>query len=150
VELNLPPLRERKEDIPGFVEIYRKFFNKKYQTNIQEVTEDTKSILLDYDWPGNIRELRQVIERCVLFSQDSKIDREVLLAQGMTKKEEIKMQKLPELSKQYREAKMDFDSLYFTNALQEVDYNITELAKMSGMNRAYIYQKIKELGLELH
>jgi DNA-binding NtrC family response regulator len=150
VELNLPPLRERKEDILDLVEIYRRFFNKKYQANITEVTKDTKSFLLDYDWPGNIRELRQVIERCVLFSQDSKIDKEVLLAQGMTKKEYTELPQFPELSKQYREAKKDFDMLYFTNALRVVDYNITELAKMSGMNRAYIYQKIKELGLELH
>jgi DNA-binding NtrC family response regulator len=150
VELNLPPLRERKEDILDLVEIYRRFFNKKYQANITEVTKDTKSFLLDYDWPGNIRELRQVIERCVLFSQDSKIDKEVLLAQGMAKKEYTELPQFPELSKQYREAKKDFDMLYFTNALRVVDYNITELAKMSGMNRAYIYQKIKELGLELH
>jgi len=150
VELNLPPLRDRKEDILDLVEIYRRFFNKKYQVNIMEVPKDTKSFLLEYDWPGNIRELRQVIERCVLFSQDGKIDKEVLLAQGMNKKEYTEGPQFPGLSKQYREAKRDFERLYFTNGLQAVDYNITELAKISGMNRAYIYQKIKELGLELH
>jgi DNA-binding NtrC family response regulator len=150
VELNLPPLRDRKEDILELVKIYMRFFNKKYQANITEVTKDTKSFLLEYDWPGNIRELRQVIERCVLFSQDGKIDKEVLFAQGMRKKEYTDRPQCPELSKQYREAKRDFDRLYFINGLQAVDYNITELAKISGMNRAYIYQKIKELGLELH
>jgi len=150
VELNLPPLRERREDILDFVEIYRRFFNKKYQTNITEVTEDTKSFLLEYEWPGNIRELRQVIERCVLFSQDSKIDKEVLLGQGMTEKDDTGLPQCPGLSKKYKEAKKDFDRLYFTNALRVTDYNVTELAKISGMNRAYIYQKIKELGLELH
>ena len=150
VELNLPPLRERKEDILDFVQIYRKFFNKKYQTNITEVTEDTKSFLLEYDWPGNIRELRQVVERCVLFSHDSKIDKEVLLAQGMSEKDDTGSSRILQMSKKYKEAKRDFDRLYFTNALQATDSNITELARISGMNRAYIYQKIKELGLEIH
>ena len=149
VELSLPALRDRREDVLNLVEIYRRFFNKKYQANITEVTKDTKSFLIEYDWPGNIRELRQVIERCVLFSQDGKIDKEVLLEQGMTKKEYTEVPEFPELTKQYKEAKRDFDRLYFTNALQTVDYNITELAKISGMNRAYIYQKIKELGVKL-
>jgi len=149
VELNLPPLRERREDILDLVDMYRKFFNKKYQAHITEVTKDTKSFLLSYDWPGNIRELRQVIERCVLFAQEGKIDREVILSRGLYKKEDTLRYNAAGLSKQYREAKRDFDRLYFTNGLQRVDYNVAELAKISGMNRAYIYQKIKELGIEL-
>ncbi len=150
VELHLPPLRERREDILDLVDIYRRFFNKKYQAEIKGMTDETKSFLLNYEWPGNIRELRQVIERCVLFAQESIIDREVLIAQGLNNYEESGGLRSPELSKQYREAKKHFDRAYFKNALRKADFNITELAKMSGMNRAYIYQKIKELGLELH
>jgi DNA-binding NtrC family response regulator len=90
-----------------------------------------------------------VIERCVLFAQEGKIDREVMLSRGLHQIEDTLRYNAAGLSKQYREAKKDFDRLYFTNGLQRVDYNVAELAKISGMNRAYIYQKIKELGLEL-
>jgi two-component system response regulator HydG len=147
VELYLPPLRERREDILDLAEIFRNFFNRKYQANITKMTKDTRTFLLSYDWPGNIRELKQVIERCVLFAKDNTIDMDVLLSRGMSRKEAGQGLQYKTLTKLYKEAKRDFDRQYFRNALQTVNYNITELSKRSGMNRSYIYQKIKDLGI---
>jgi transcriptional regulator with PAS, ATPase and Fis domain len=147
VELYLPPLRDRREDILDLVAMYLDYFNKKYQASIDTVSKEAKSFLLTYDWPGNIRQLRQVIERCVLFAKDNSIEKEVLLSQGINMQEEPRGFPRNSLAKQYKEAKQDFDKLYFGNALHMTDNNVSEVAKISGMNRAYIYQKIKELGL---
>jgi DNA-binding NtrC family response regulator len=147
VELHLPPLRERREDILDLVEMYLEFFNKKYQTSTTRIDKEARAFLLSYEWPGNIRQLGQVVERCVLFSKDGGIDKEVLLYQGITMNDDSKALTGDNLEKQYKHAKRDFDRVYFSNALQLTNYSISEVARMSGMNRAYIYQKIKDLGL---
>ncbi|MBN2323655.1 MAG: sigma-54-dependent Fis family transcriptional regulator [Spirochaetes bacterium] len=147
VELYLPPLRARREDILDLAEIFRNFFNRKYQANITGMTKDTEYFLLSYDWPGNIRELKQVIERCVLFARNNTIDMDVLRSRGMNRKDAGRDFRNRAFTKRYKEAKRDFDKMYFSSALRTVNYNITELAKRSGLNRSYIYQKIKDLGL---
>jgi DNA-binding NtrC family response regulator len=83
----------------------------------------------------------------VLFAKDNTIDMDVLLSRGMSRKEAGQGLQYKTLTKLYKEAKRDFDRQYFRNALQTVNYNITELSKRSGMNRSYIYQKIKDLGI---
>lgn len=149
VELHLPPLRERREDILDLVEMYLEFFNKKYQTSAEEISREAKTFLLSYEWPGNIRQLKQVVERCVLFSKDGKIDKEIVHYQGITMNDESSGVARVNLEKQYKMAKRDFDKVYFSNVLQLTNYSISEVAKISGMNRAYVYQKIKELGLSV-
>ena len=147
VELHLPPLRERRADILDLVEMYLGFFNKKYQTSIREISKEAKTFFLSYEWPGNIRQLRQVVERCVLFSKDGKIDKDMEIYQDITMSDESPDLARVSLEKQYKIAKRDFDKVYFSNMLQLTNYSISEVARISGMNRAYIYQKIKELGL---
>jgi len=127
--------------------MYLEFFNKKYQTSTTRIDKEARAFLLSYEWPGNIRQLGQVVERCVLFSKDGGIDKEVLLYQGITMNDDSKALTGDNLEKQYKHAKRDFDRVYFSNALQLTNYSISEVARMSGMNRAYIYQKIKDLGL---
>jgi two-component system NtrC family response regulator len=74
VDLHIPPLRKRKRDIPELVGLFLSQFNKRMGMNIQEVTPRAMQALTDYDWPGNIRELRNALERAVLFCDDNVID----------------------------------------------------------------------------
>jgi DNA-binding NtrC family response regulator len=74
VDLNVPPLRERKEDIPELVGFFVRQFNARQGLNITDVTPRAMQALLAYDWPGNIRELSNTIERAVLFCDDPAID----------------------------------------------------------------------------
>lgn len=62
IRYDIPPLRDRKEDIPLLMEHFRTLFNKKFNKNIMEYSNEVKSVFLKYDWPGNVRELRNVIE----------------------------------------------------------------------------------------
>lgn len=74
VDLHLPPLRERREDIPELVGLFIRKNNPKMGLNIQDVTPRAMQALIAHDWPGNVRELRNVIERAMLFCDDASID----------------------------------------------------------------------------
>ena len=74
VNLNLPPLRERKEDIPELVGLFIKMNNQRMGKNIEGINPRAMQALINYDWPGNIRELKNVIERASLFCDDALID----------------------------------------------------------------------------
>jgi transcriptional regulator with PAS, ATPase and Fis domain len=74
VNLHLPPLRERKEDIPELVGLFIRKNNAKMGMNISDVTPRAMQALMAHNWPGNIRELQNVIERAMLFCDDPSID----------------------------------------------------------------------------
>jgi len=78
ITINIPSLSERKDDIPLFVDYFMKLYNKKYKKNIIGVTDKVNKILLNYNWPGNIRELGNIIERAVILSKNGMIDISVL------------------------------------------------------------------------
>ena len=74
VDLHLPPLRERKEDIPDLVGLFIRQINPRLGTNITDVTPRAMDVLMRHRWPGNMRELRNVIERAILFCDEAAID----------------------------------------------------------------------------
>jgi len=74
VDLHLPPLRDRKEDIPEFVGVFIRANNQRMGANITDISPRAMQALINHDWPGNIRELRNVIERAVLFCDEDRID----------------------------------------------------------------------------
>ncbi len=78
VDLHLPPLRERKEDIPDLVGLFIRKYNTKMGKNVTDITPRALEALIAHDWPGNIRELQNVIERAVLFCDDPSIDLSLL------------------------------------------------------------------------
>jgi len=74
VDLEVPPLREHKEDIPELVGFFIRKHNPHRGTNIQNVTSRAMEVLIKHDWPGNIRELNNVIERAMIFCDEATID----------------------------------------------------------------------------
>ena len=76
--IHLPPLRERKEDIPLYLDYFRNIFNEKYQKNVRGFSEDMDRILLRYDWPGNVRELKNVLDLCIRISESDILTAESL------------------------------------------------------------------------
>ena len=74
VDLDIPPLRERQQDIPELVGLLMRQSNMSMGSNIQDITPRALEALIAYDWPGNIRELRNVIERAIIFCDDAAID----------------------------------------------------------------------------
>ena len=74
LDLHVPPLRERKEDIPELVGLFIRRNNQKFGMNVNDITPRAMNAIMSHNWPGNIRELRNVFERAMLFCDDASID----------------------------------------------------------------------------
>lgn len=143
VLLHMPPLSERKEDIP----LLSYYFLKKYaalmKKNVTEISADVIALLMNYDFPGNIRELENIIERGVALSTDSSI--EVLhlpedLRELSIKTFRRKEGKIPSLE--------DQEMSYINWVLAEVGGNKTLAAQILGIDRVSLWRKLKKYGLD--
>lgn len=74
IELLVPPLRERKEDIQLLVDYYNNYFADRYSSEQVKFTDECLEVFMQYDWPGNVRELKNVVERCFIFANNKKVD----------------------------------------------------------------------------
>jgi two-component system response regulator AtoC len=137
VNIELPPLRERKEDIPLLAE---HFLHKFAAENRKEVTEFSPEViesLLAYDWPGNIRELENSIERAIILSRDSSITTADL------PQENVSLVSSASIGKNLKEV----EKTHILNVLRETGENYSEAARILGVSRMTLYNKAKEYGL---
>jgi len=134
VVLNVPPLRERKEDILPIATYYCEIFSHKYNKSPMTLSDDAKTVLLDYDWPGNIRQLRNIIHRAVLFSQSATI-----FAHNLTGFEHsaVELDSNDDLNLEKLEKKA------ILMALRSTKGNKTRAAKLLGITTKTLYNKIK-------
>ena len=77
--LSMPPLREHRRDIPRLVEYYLAYFNQEHSRNVQDISKKALGVLMNYDWPGNMTELRNVVQRAVLLTEEGEILSEQIL-----------------------------------------------------------------------
>ena len=147
IPLRVPPLRERKEDIPVLVNWFLKEFTLKERVEEKTITDDALAALMGHDWPGNVRELKNIIERLVIM-----IPRDVISARDIPPLAEN--HQLPDLtvpwlaSGSFRTAKTDFEKKYIMKKLQEFDGNISKTAEAIGIERSNLHRKIKRFGLD--
>ena len=142
IEIKLPPLRERKEDIELLIE----YFLKKYSKPNQKLIAQTEvyEILESYDWPGNIRELENVIQRSTILAKSNVITLEDLPPEIIeTQQEVIKHQG----QKTLLEAENEFRKMYIMKILRKVSSK-AEAAQLLGVNRTHLYKLINQLGIE--
>lgn len=136
--IHIPPLRERKEDIPHLVNYFIGKFKAKLNPRINGIGEDVMRRLLDYPWHGNVRELENVIERGVILT-DSDIIQNLEL--GTSNDEGFKP--IPKDSISLREAWQRLEKDYIEMALSEAKGNRTEAAKLLGMSRRSLHYKLR-------
>lgn len=143
VSMRIPPLSERKDDIPLLVQ----YFLKKYSTIMKkepvEVSEDVMSLLMNYDFPGNVRELENIIERGVALTNSNRIEVAHLpedLRQLSIRTFRKKEGKIPTLEEQ--------EEAYIKWVLKEVGGNKTLAAQILGIDRVSLWRKLKRYGLE--
>ena len=149
VHLTMPPLRERKEDIPLLVREFLRHFSKTNEKPLLELTSDAMNTLLTYDWPGNVRELRTAIEHGVVMATGTKITLRDLPANVRN----AAMSALPAgitPAKAYGEKSSPLDLRATENrlimqALATTDGNITAAAKKLGISRRTLHRKINEM-----
>jgi two-component system nitrogen regulation response regulator NtrX len=149
IPLRIPPLRDRKEDIPLLVDRFIKDSALKEREPEKQVTDEVLAILMRHDWPGNVRELKNIIERLMIMTPArvvSKCDLFPLF-------EEVKMETTVSLSDitndTFRAAKQDFERQYIIRKLREFDGNISKTAEAIGLERSNLHKKIRSYGLEV-
>ncbi|MCF6269739.1 MAG: sigma-54 dependent transcriptional regulator [Melioribacteraceae bacterium] len=144
VEIHIPPLRERKDDIKPLVHHFLKHFNSVYNKSIVGISDRAISILLNLDWQGNIRELRNLVEKLVIYSKKDFLEVNNVSELFEYNPTDINNNKLLEL----KVAKSNFEKEYIANALISNDGEILKTAKILGLDRSHLFKKMKSLGID--
>ncbi|MFA7536467.1 MAG: sigma-54 dependent transcriptional regulator [Desulfuromonadales bacterium] len=145
----VPPLRERTEDIPSLVNHFLEYFCSKEGRTTKSVSVSAMEILVNYQWPGNVRELKNIIERLVIMAPDEIITDKHLPA-GMRTTKTAPLRAVATLTEAtYREAKEEFEKEFILQKLEENDWNISRTAEAIEIERSNLHRKIKSFGIEL-
>ncbi|MDY7019421.1 MAG: sigma-54 dependent transcriptional regulator [Chloroflexota bacterium] len=139
VAIELPPLRERKEDIPLFAEHFLHKFAQENQKEVTDFSPEAMEFLLNYDWPGNVRELENVIERAVILAKDSLITIHDLPHENMSPT------RLAVAGKELREVEKN----HILNVLSQTGGNYSEAARILGITRMTLYNRARDYGLSV-
>ena len=151
----MPPLRERREDIPSLAFHFLKVFREELGKELVEFSEDAMSALVNYDWPGNVRELENTVHRAAILASDKVIRRAHLgsVAETATRLElEVPRtsDELKRLKKIAREKSVeDIERLFVLDALKRNDWNVTNSASETGMQRANFQALMKKHGIRV-
>lgn len=147
LQLNLPPLRERKEDIPLLTEHFIQKYNNRHKLNIEGISEEALTFLLNYNWPGNVRELENIIERAMILTQGRKIMAENLPAE-IKSPEQNRIKKLIEEEISIKKATRLLEEELIRKALQKTGGNRTQAARILEISHPALLSKIKEYGID--
>jgi two-component system response regulator GlrR len=139
IPIQLPPLRERKEDIPYLTEHFLKKFNKQMKKEVRALTPQSMQRLMLYDWPGNVRELENTIEYAMAMTQQDIIT-ELILPTKITLQEQFKP--IKEASEAVSLKGLERSAII--KALSQVGNNAPQAAKRLGISKATLYRKLKE------
>ena len=152
VPVNIPALNERREDIPALVEHFLARFASERRVPTPTVTEDAVGALQTYDWPGNVRQLRNIVERTIILAPGDRIGRieldmlppEVLSDQARLAPGEAARSIM---GTPLREARETFEREYLRVQIRRFSGNISRTATFIGMERSALHRKLKTLGL---
>jgi DNA-binding NtrC family response regulator len=167
IALKLPPLRERREDIPLLLDHFSQQFSKENNRPLARFTREAMKLLMDYHWPGNVRELENVVERAIVLSSREEIDVDLLpepiLTRGMLGDARLQLSdllnSLAKESNQSTPAGQPAPSLFeimeqierrvILDMLEQTGWNQTEAAERFQVPLSTLNQKIKRLGIEI-
>lgn len=146
--VNVPPLRERTEDIRPLAEHFLKAFNKKYGYT-KRLGPDTIQVMEQYDWPGNVRELRNTVERMIVESKNTLIE-----LQSFRKVDTVVVERpappAVDPSLPYQQAMDEYQRQYITAVVDECGGDLRRAAARMELHLSTLYRKMEKLGLPLH
>ena len=150
IPIEVPPLRERREDIPLLARHFLKGFCAEYGKRERSLAADTMELFLQHPWPGNVRELKNVVERLVIMVPEEVIcrsDAEPALQARPGREEEIPCAPADWRSASLREARNRFERDYILMHLQENEWNVTRTAERLKIERSNLHRKLKAHGI---
>lgn len=153
VTIDIPPLRERKEDIPLLADTFARLAAERYDLPQRAISQSALRRLLDYDWPGNVRELKNTIERAAIMAEGDDLAPEDLpdeispaLRQSDSNQTEEGGLSVP-FTAEFREDRKEFERRYISRCLEHTNGNVTRAAEILGMHRQSLQHKLRQLGL---
>jgi two-component system, NtrC family, response regulator GlrR len=155
IPIHLPPLRERKEDIPYLVDHFLKRFAEQTKREVKGLTPQAMKKLMQYDWPGNVRELENTIEYGVVMAEGLITDDHVLqtkIAIGASSQNGSQPSAVLSLDgplKSLREARAEFERAYLIRVLESCDGKAAKAAEIAGKYRADFYDLLKKHGIKI-
>jgi two-component system nitrogen regulation response regulator NtrX len=143
--INVPPLRQRTDDIPILVETFLEEFAIQNRDRRKKITPDALEILGKYSWPGNVRELKNLVERLAIIVDADAIDiRDIPDAYNMDHNLENDLTEYQFLnSNTLKEARLAFEQAFINRKLMQHRYNVTKTAEAIGVGRSFLHKKIK-------
>jgi two-component system nitrogen regulation response regulator NtrX len=142
IPLKVPPLRERPEDIPALVAYFLETFAAEYGQQPKEITPEAAAILQKYSWPGNIRELKNVLERLAIMTPSKVISPADLFMPDATRSDYFLLSSL-------RDARDLFERDFIARKLEENSWNISKTAELLGIERSNLHRKIKAYDIKI-
>ncbi|MDQ7053738.1 MAG: helix-turn-helix domain-containing protein [candidate division KSB1 bacterium] len=143
IGINIPPLRERREDIPLLVDFFIKKFNRELNKNVSGVSHQVMQMFLTYQWKGNVRELENAIERAMILCDGDQIMPEHMPQNFSTTEVQ------PVVKSGLKEAVMAFEKSQILKTLEIVNGDKKAAAKLLGLSISSLYRKMSELGLDV-
>jgi len=144
-KIQLPPLRERGVDLELFIDLFIKISNEELDRNVKEIDKDTRSLLLKYDWPGNLRELKNVIKRMVLLTTGT-------VATADSLPDEMKIAVSTEVPldnpSDLKAVNESNERALIAETLAKVKYNKSKAAKLLNIDRKTLYAKMERYGID--
>jgi DNA-binding NtrC family response regulator len=146
VPLALPPLRAHREDVPEVVGFYVNWMVDHEGLPYRKFTTGALNLLRNHAWPGNLRELRNLVQRLLILNRGPEVsESEVEQALGETPPEVVAARSLFELP--LKRAREEFERAYLEHHLERTGGSVAEVARLTGMERTHLYRKLKQLGL---
>jgi DNA-binding NtrC family response regulator len=151
----LPPLRDRADDVPDLVRHFIEKYNKRLNKKIEGISDEATSLLRAWPWPGNIRELENLMERVILFADGPRIEAKDLpegVRRGMASAPTSASGLTPEvgetpLKEFLKQRQAEIEKSFIVQALAKTDGNVTRAAKLLQISRKSLQTKMKEFGL---
>jgi transcriptional regulator with PAS, ATPase and Fis domain len=141
--IRLPPLRQRKEDIPLLVDTFMRRLNKKTRKNVKGVQREAMNALVDYHWPGNVRELKSILHYAFTIAESGPINCDHLPPQLMG---HIQLDEATTTSLNIKDTR---EKQLLIEALREAGGNQTRAAKILGVNRVTIWNRMRKYGIDI-
>ncbi|MFM8439912.1 MAG: sigma-54-dependent transcriptional regulator [Acidobacteriota bacterium] len=144
IPFQIPPLRERLEDVPSLVEHFNKRFSQKYGKREKQFSKSAVDALQSYTWLGNVRELRNTIERVIILSNGEKISADDLPKFNESDEPPASSFRFPS----FKDATDAYQREFIIHKLREFDGNVTRAAESMGVDRTHLYRKMRDLKIE--
>ncbi|OPY05083.1 MAG: Transcriptional regulatory protein ZraR [Syntrophorhabdus sp. PtaB.Bin184] len=148
VPIEIPPLRERRQDIPLLVNFFLEQSNRINSAAIEGFSEEAMKALMEYDFPGNVRELQNVVERMVVLKREGHIDIEDLPEKLYSQEKEETPVPQIDIDKGYDTLVSEFEKTLIMKALTETQGVKSKAAQALNINRTTLIEKMKRLGLD--